>query len=320
MVNPQRILIHRADEIGDMVLTLPALRSIIQAYPNSEIVVWAKKPALALLEGESGIFQRISDGLEPEGNFGIMIDFRESKQSVDWAKKHRIGYRVNRGSVRWKNKNAGKHPHEIATNFQVVEHLLAGKHRLETAPIAIPHRKQNQADLFLQRLAIERFGVIHIGAGKLLKRWSLDGFQSLAELMKSKYGLDVVFVGAEEDRKHVERIQKKLTFTSFSFIGEGDLLSYAGLVHRSQIFVGNDSGPMHIADNLQVPCVALFGPSEKEVFGPTSPNTRIIHHKLDCNPCDEVHCITPDFPCIARITLAEIDAEMNFLMNNNGVH
>jgi heptosyltransferase-2 len=310
--NPQRILVHRADEIGDMVLTLPALRTLIQRFPNSEVVVWAKAPALSLLEGEPGIYQRISEGLQPEGHFDLMVDFRESEKSLAFAQKSRIRYRLNRGSIRMKNRKTG-HPHEIETNFQVIAPLLNDS-KLNSAPLVIPPRKQDQADLYLQRLAIEKFGIIHLGAGKLLKRWSLDGFRSLAELMQQKYGWDVVFVGAEGDRKHVEKIQSQLNFTTFSFIGEGDLLAYAGLCMRCEVMVGNDSGPMHIASNLEIPCVALFGPSEREVFGPISTKTVVIHHQLECNPCDEVHCITPEFPCIARITLAEIEAAMDDLM------
>jgi len=314
---PKRILIHRADEIGDMVLTLPALRSIIQQFPHSEIVIWAKTPALSLLEAEPGIFQRISEGLQPDGKFDLMIDFRESEKSLAFAQKSKIRYRLNRGSIRLKNRKTG-HPHEIETNFQVIAPLLNDS-KLFSAPLFIPNRKQDQADLFLQRLAIEKFGIIHIGAGKLLKRWSLDGFKSLAELMHQKYGWDVVFVGAENDRKQVEKIQSQLSFTTFSFIGEGDLLAYAGLCRRCQVMVGNDSGPMHIASNLEVPCVALFGPSEQKVFGPVSPKTKVIHHQLECNPCDEVHCITPEFPCIARITLAEIDAAIHQLIVVEGI-
>jgi heptosyltransferase II len=310
--NPQRILVHRADEIGDMVLTLPALRTLIQRFPNSEVVVWAKAPALSLLEGEPGIYQRISEGLQPDGHFDLMVDFRESEKSLAFAQKSRIRYRLNRGSIRMKNRNTG-HPHEIETNFQVIAPFLNDS-KSNSAPLVIPPRKQDQADLYLQRLAIEKFGIIHMGAGKLLKRWSLDGFRSLADLMHRKYGWDVVFVGAEGDRKHVEKIQSQLNFTTFSFIGEGDLLAYAGLCMRCEVMVGNDSGPMHIASNLEIPCVALFGPSEREVFGPISPKTVVIHHQLECNPCDEVHCITPEFPCIARITLAEIEAAMDDLI------
>lgn len=314
--DPNRILVHRADEIGDMVLTLPALRSLIQKFPKAEFVVWAKAPALSLLEGEPGIHQRISEGLQPEGKFDLMIDFRESEKSLVFAKKSHIKYRMNRGSIRMKNRKTG-HPHEIETNFQVIESLLDRSERLPSASLLVPVRKQDQADLFLQRLAIEHFGIIHIGAGKLLKRWSLDGFRSLAERMHEKYGWDVVFVGAEADRKQVEKIQSQLNFTTFSFIGEGDLLAYAGLCNRCKVMVGNDSGPMHIASNLEVPCVALFGPSERKVFGPVSPNTAVIHHELECNPCDEENCITPDFPCIARITLAEIEAAIDILLAQN---
>jgi ADP-heptose:LPS heptosyltransferase len=84
------------------------------------------------------------------------------------------------------------------------------------------------------------------------------------------------------------------------------LRDFAALCQKARVFVGNESGPMHIAAASQIPTIGLFGPGEPPIFAPHGKKATYIHHKLECNPCDQIHCIYPENPCINRISVAEV--------------
>ena len=78
--------------------------------------------------------------------------------------------------------------------------------------------------------------------------------------------------------------------------------------------MGNDSGPLHIATAMGTASLGLYGPGDP-IFHPRKENATFIHHILECNPCDQVHCKYKSFPCIQRITEGEVKDKIKFLWN-----
>ncbi len=86
------------------------------------------------------------------------------------------------------------------------------------------------------------------------------------------------------------------------------------VVKNAGIFIGNESGPLQIADIANIPCIGIFGPGVPKVFYPKNANSRILHEILDCNPCDQIHCVHPKNPCIERISTDMVKREINDLL------
>ncbi len=304
----KRILIIRLDEIGDMVVSLPAIDLLIAEYPNSEIVIWCRPLAGTLLKGKPGISQIVHSQKELKGKFDAVVELRGNWETLKYALKNRPKYRLDRGLIRFKNKfaNSGVHPHEVITAVQIVSPLLSITPENPVLTIHIPQKNKHNAELFLQRNVISDFSILHIGAGKALRRWSLANFIQTAKWLYETKSLEVVFVGSSSDLNQIEKIQKNLGFKTFGFVADYSLLDYAALSTHCKIMIGNESGPMHISAASGAPVIALFGPGEPHIFRPWSDKALVLHHKLECNPCNQIDCVLPLNPCINHITLDEV--------------
>ncbi len=303
---PRRILVIRLDELGDMVTTLPVFEAFRMNYPDAELTVLCKPQMAQLIQGHPAVQQIHTDWSQLQGKYDYIADLRGNWKSIRYALGHGA-YRVDRGSHRFVNRLFKRaQGNEVDLNLRIIAPLLRApvvgmKPRLYPAK-----RNEQQANLYLQRLLIEDFVVFHTGARKLLRRWSLQKWAELAVFVYQRFELQVVFVGGPEDEADIKKIQAKLPFETYSFAGQGTLLDYAALVGKAKFMVGNESGPMHIAAAMDVPVLALFGPGQPEVFAPYGAGNRYLHVKLPCNPCDQVHCVFPDNPCINRITVNDV--------------
>ena len=134
---------------------------------------------------------------------------------------------------------------------------------------------------------------VHPGAGAYSRAriWPVEGFGEVARNLIRAYNARIVIVGGPDEVDSAAKLE--------SLIGEGVVLNLAGrtgihetaaVLERCDLFVGNDSGPMHIAAAMGVPVVAIFGPSNSQAWGPYTPplensKHRIVSRDLPCMPC-----------------------------------
>ena len=121
----------------------------------------------------------------------------------------------------------------------------------------------------------------------------------------TEHGLSCIVVGDEEDAKDAEALRQLTNIPIHQAAGKVNLLVFAALCEKADIYIGNDSGPLHIATVMGAPSIGLYGPGDP-IFHPRLPNSRFLHHILECNPCDQVHCKYKEYPCIERITIDEV--------------
>lgn len=305
----QSVLLIRMDEIGDVILGLPALSALRAAIPGVPITVWCK-PLTADLFRHSGCVDEVfTQAQQLARHYDLVVDLRGTRESLRIALRKKPLLLLDRGSVRLKyklRKQVGQ-VHETIVNWEVLEPIIGPLPQDKLSPLLQPGQRHEQtAKLYLQRHVIGPFAVLHTGARKLLRRWSISKFAALAEALHQEFGLDIVFAGSEDEQRDIQRIQEKISFPTFSFAGQGNLLDFAALCYRAKIFIGNDSGPMHIASACNIPVIGLFGPGMPDAFGPSGHQSVVIHHKLSCHPCDQVNCVLPDRPCIDYIELEEV--------------
>jgi ADP-heptose:LPS heptosyltransferase len=89
-------------------------------------------------------------------------------------------------------------------------------------------------------------------------------------------------------------------------VAELNLIELLELLGRAALFVGPDSGPMHIAAAAGTPIVAFFGPTLPENFGPWQAKATLIARDLACRPCKQRRCLTDDFRCLRSIRPEEV--------------
>ena len=305
------------DEIGDMITTLPVFDLLRKKFPDSEIAVWCLPLTASLLKFNTNIHKIITKEEELNKKFDLIIDLRGDFKTQWFALKHFPKIRLDRGTVRFFNKLFRKqHPHEVFTNLQVLEPII-GKIN-EQVEINLPFGDENRltAANFIAANQIKSFAIFHTGARKILRRLPGEKFATLAKYLNEKYFFDVVFVGTVDELDDIRKIQLQINFSTYVFNGYS-LLDFAALSSKASLMIGNESGPMHLSAAVNIPVIGLFGPGEPHVFSPYGKKTTYVHHKLECNPCDQIHCKYPDNTCMNRINTEDIIAKIEGLLSES---
>lgn len=298
------ILVSKTDEIGDVVLALPVFELLKQSYPQAEITAFCKPYTRDILVNNPHVSRVVTSEMEFAPCYDLIVELRGTLRSALFALWHPPVYRVDRGAVRWHNKRHGGHRHETEVNVQIIGPLLKAKERIPAPHLYLSRAQEEWAEEYIRAHQTGRFVILHPGARKPLKRWPPEKYAALADRFYED-GRSVVIVGMEEDRPVIEQIRALSKARIHPLVGE-PLMHVAALAARAGAFVGNDSGPMHLAAAAGARVVGLFGPGTPEMFSPVGPQAAYIHHKLHCNPCDQVHCVYPDNPCMNRITVEEV--------------
>lgn len=303
-ISVKKILVIKLDEIGDMCYALHVFDMLKAQFPEAEITLLCKSFVVSMVKTNPAITKVVTDFNDLTGDYDIIIDLRGNWKSIGYALKHMPKIRLDRGTVRFANMKKGKHPHEVITNLAIVAPIIQQQNQHTLPKLHIAANSLKQADDYLLSQGIKQFALLHCGARRALRKW--NQFDLLATYLKSEMKLDIIFIGDKFDTEDITQWQQKIPFTTYSTAGIFDLSAFAALATRAALFVGNESGPLHIAAASQTPSVGLFGPGEPIVFYPWGEHTKYVHHVLPCNPCNQLNCIHPDNPCINRIELAEV--------------
>ena len=156
------------------------------------------------------------------------------------------------------------------------------------------------------------YAILHTGARRELRRWSLGRFVALSKWLQSEKNLIPIWVGTADEESQLDEAFAMGAAGKKWVAPEGSsLLSFYAFIASAKLYVGNESGPLQLADIAEVPLVAIYGPGVPDVFYPQSTRSRVLHKVLDCNPCDQIHCVRPSDRCIDRISLASVQLSVN---------
>lgn len=326
-----RVLIVRLSSLGDVVHGLAVLHALRESFPDSEIG-WAVEEGVSpLLVGHPELTRlHIVKRSEFRGR-GLLSRFRAIKAlkkelreasytaAVDLQSlvKSALVTRLSGAPVRI--GYAGKEGRPTGGFFHTCRVVPSPvqKHAVERnlsllVPLGVPMKQPVCVfpDLSAESARLEGFlksvgcrpAVLHPGAARPNKRWPLEHFAALGRMIGKKRSLPVVVTWAGD-------LERSWAETLVKGIGPGAHLSpqvglreSAALLSASALFVGNDSGPMHMAWALGVPTVAVFGPSPGERLGPIGERTRWIDSRLGCVGCREKSCPFGTARCMREVT------------------
>ena len=313
----KKIICIKEDEIGDFIYTLPVYETLRNLYPDAEITVLCRPFGQQLLKNSLSVNKVISSYRETEKRYDLVVDLRGTIPSTWLGVRCFPAYRLDRGSIRFRNKKSGTHPHESEANRQIIAPLLEENKPLPVPKIEIGDEDREAALDFLKDSGVHGpFALFHTGARRVLKKWPLDRVAEIMRFVYERYGFACVLVGDKADAADALLLQKMTNVPVYVAAGKLPLLPFAALCETASLYLGNDSGPLHIACAMGTPSIGLYGPGDP-IFHPRSANARYIHHILECNPCDQVHCKYPDNPCIQRISISEVQGVIDALMEEN---
>jgi heptosyltransferase-2 len=198
----------------------------------------------------------------------------------------------------------------IYTNFSIIRNKPHNVDiYLDAIKATIPI---NRKDILNLPYEIKKDGyiLIHPFAGWKAKEWNLRKFLELGELINKKYSCLFIFLSNSISNDIAEELKRK----NISFIETKTIKELIKVIKGSSVFIGNDSGPIHIANLLNKPTFTIYGPTNPEYHIPLSGVNEYIIHKLKCSPKpNEKVCFTnggrfgcPSFECMNNLGVEEV--------------
>jgi predicted lipopolysaccharide heptosyltransferase III len=327
----ERILIVKLDHIGDVVLATPVLRALRERLPDARIDVLLLPETAPLLEGHPCVDHVLTyrspryarspgtaEGMRrlreiAATRYTTIVELRGDGRTLllpFWTGARR---RVDRGTLRLFRRlgmrSSGRH--ELETNLEIVRPLTG---TIPAPPVETRARPAAQASM--QRKLEERgieigrpFVVIHPGAAWKPKTWPPERFGAVADWILGHYDARVLLVGGPSEREIEDAVARSIARNGAQKLaGVLSLEELMALLQRTALFIGNDSGPAHMAAAVGVATIVLFGPSDPSRFAPRSERTFVLHHPGACVPCGPAACIRPEDPCLNRNEVADVIA------------
>ncbi|MFC2167297.1 lipopolysaccharide heptosyltransferase II, partial [Acidobacteriota bacterium] len=173
-----------------------------------------------------------------------------------------------------------------------------------------PAVKQNaNALLVSQRINFQK-PIVVLNPGAFYgsaKRWPSSRFAELATMLQEKNLANILIVGSADELVLAQEIASQMKRPPLILSGKTTVSQLAGVLFHADLFVSNDSGPMHLANSIKVPVVAIFGPTEPRRTGPYQQPSGVVKKDTDtdCWPCRYRECPT-DHRCMESISAVDV--------------
>lgn len=310
--------------LGDCVLTLPLLKTIKSILKNPKITV-VSRPEMAGIFKNSGQTDEIiidekktSKFFFPEflkilkllksRRFDMAIIPHRSLRSALLAYLARIPVRIGFDSSAGSMFLTRKIPfswllHDLERNLTLALPVT------ERVQASFPEFTQNQPDKF--HLPCRPIIGVNPGSVWNTKRWLPERYAKLIMNLAQKYKTKIVIIGGKNELDWNKRIESLAgTDNCINLTGNTDMEELMAVIKKTDIFITNDSGPMHIAIAMNVPTIAIFGPTSRELgFFPYGNNNRVVEVELNCRPCalhGSKKCPRGHFLCMRLISLDRV--------------
>jgi heptosyltransferase-2 len=333
-----KIMIRATNWVGDAIMALPALRAVRQRHSDAHISIVAR-PYVADIYRD----QQICDDLIPydpngdhrgwSGREKLAADLRARKFDVAlllqnafdaawlaWRAQipQRIGYARDARSFLLTKAIPVPKPGEIPPHekFYYLE-LLRRAGWLDQLPDE-PHimlhvsdaSRQRASQTLLEAGARPHARRIAVGAGASFgsaKCWPPDRFAKALNALLSHTDSDVILFGTPNELPVSAAIAAELQRAPINLTGKTSIADLPALLSQCHLFLGNDSGAMHVAAAVGLPVVAVFGPTDPIGTAPVTPRLTIVQQKPYCSPCFLRRCPT-DHRCMTAVTPAMVES------------
>lgn len=338
------ILLIRLRLIGDVVFTTPLVGALRRHYPAARLLYLVEEsaaPVVAANPDLSSVFTirhsrglgRLRDDLAlgrqlRRERVDVAIDLHGGPRSawLTWATRAptRVGYDVPGRSwmyTRVVPRPRAYRPRHAVTNqwdlLAAIDPALAAPpdRAIDRTRMVVPDEVVDATRRALEQRGVRpeaRLAVIHVSAGNPFRRWPESSFAAVASALASGSSRCTVLVTAgPSDLDAARRVLTSARASAAScadrIIDAQDLSLWQlrSLCDRASVFIGGDSGPLHIASTSDVPIVAIYGPTMPERSEPWRPPAVPVVNldagPLSCRPCDQRVCAPGDFRCLSGV-------------------
>ena len=346
----ETILVYRTGQLGDTICAIPAIRAVRENFKPCRIVLLSDihpgtvYPKAHEVLSEFGLIDdyllydpsRISS---PAAAFDLrrQIARRNIRRMVYLAPRHRSPAQRIRDFVFFKScgikKLHGLRLFRNSDSEEIGQHeveRLLGVLRLEKLDVPIRpsfslpvlERVKSNIDELWVKLGLDQKTVIAVGSGSKMpvKRWDLNSYKMVGEILISRYGIHLLSLGGIEDAESAEVLCKAWNPEGVNLTGKTSYAESAEILRRCAMYLGNDSGAMHLAAAVGIPCVAIFSArDEVGAWHPYGENHIVLRKEVECQGCMLYECIEQNMICMRSISVDEVVAACEKVLISLGI-
>jgi heptosyltransferase-1 len=337
---PDKMLVVRLSSLGDVLMTLPAVKAIKDASRERHITWLVEGPVGDLLAHQAFIDRvirfprsaitsawrkghvrlagqemvRFLNELRRD-SYNTVVDFHGIIKSVFFSHWARGRTRVGFGRTFAKEQShlfyetridaPEKRIHKVERNMLIARHLGA-RGAIPEVSLSVPGYALRYVESFLAARDL-RHPLVAINPfsskGSEFKRWGLENYGRLIKRIRHAFGADIVILWGPGEQSEAERLQREA--------GDGahlacptDILQLLALLKTVDIYAGGDTGVMHLAVLAGIPVVAIFGPTDHKINAPYGGNSVMVRKELACSPCKQKDC--REKRCLETIGVDEV--------------
>ena len=337
LLKNSRILSLNLGGLGDLITTLPVLNALTNAGASVTSLVWPALEELALCvpcidtvlgltreqENDPKLSELIS-GLAGTRGFDLVLDFAFQPRAGIITRaaggRRTIGFNIDRKACPWYTANFPNLPdeHRLERNLKLLDYLGLARPAVPDFPMTFSGRALARLEDLLESQGIflrrDRPIALHPGSGVSKRNWLAERFAALADRLAAHTGRRVLLLGGRgrtydgtDESELVRSVQNTMRGAAINLAGELSLPELACLLRYCSLFVGNNSGPAHLAATIaRAPALLVWAPRNEKIWRPLGPKVELVYAETFCrddcllNRCDNIQY------CLNLISVEEV--------------
>ena len=332
------ILVIQLGDIGDVVLTLPAIEALGRAFPKRSLVLCVREHARELMEDCPRVHhvlsvnkqsRKLGAELDHQLQFfrtlrryrcALAIELRTGTRGAVIAllsgAHSRIARYANDGTL-WRNRLFTHLVKPTRENVQyAAQHnlnIMAPFGLVETDPrptITIAGRRRRKAEAIFLRARIPQdrpLVAVHPFSLWKYKEWRLSEMAVLLDRILSEYHCNLVITGAPNERARAKDLIGICNRKPYNLAGETSIGELPAIFEACRLFIGVDTAALHIAAAVGIPTLGIFGPSSWTNWAPRGRDHLVLKKGLPCQPCSQKGCDgSEESRCLTELTAQEV--------------
>lgn len=347
--NFHNILLWMPSWIGDVILVLPSLQALRDKFPHSRITAVARFPADQLLQSHPAVdtVMQVPSGRDKGFLAGLKFAWRLRKYRFDLGvvfpnsfhsglllsvagAKNRLGFATDCREVFLTHSVnvtslAKRTEYRVDYFFNLLSLLKLNPDKIGFLPLN-KNTEDKVADEFLGEIGWRESQLLialHPGTSKPQRGWHVERFGILCQKLAKEHSVKIILLGQENEAELLAKIRNFSPDNVAPLPGNMNLREVAALLERCDLFIGNDSGMMHLAGMVNTPVVGIFGPGSPLTSGPYMDSGRldIVRKNFECSPCrqkffKECKPSSHNKPfCLEDITVQDVAQAVERLLN-----
>ena len=353
---PQTVLIFRIGSLGDTLVALPAFHLIRQRYPASMIVLLTNTPTCGGVKAAPSYQILLGSGLVddyiayPHLKVGFPEFFRLAKAMLKLRPSICI-YLMPQRSFKQRLRDTFFF---AAGGLLNVKGLWPGSDANHHRPVAgRPEQRESEASRLLRSIGFapsslrpslfslliqpderasvqpllqglgtkQRFIGLSVGTKVSVNDWGQDRWLELIALLRNKLsGYALVFIGSGDEAERCQHLLSIWPAGGLNLCGQLSPRLSAALLEQADLFVGHDSGPMHLASSAGIPCVSIFsGRNNPGVWFPFGNENNVFYNLVSCHNCQLSICDANQMVCIRTISANDVAERMHLLLTQAAI-